>query len=64
VTHGYAEHCGRYREVANALVAAGIATFTYDMRGHGQASGKRGHIARARELAAAIETFSKEVLMI
>jgi acylglycerol lipase len=49
VVHGYAEHCGRYRETAHALVAAGIATFTYDMRGHGQASGRRGHVARFTE---------------
>ena len=25
VTHGYAEHCGRYREVAHVLVNAGAA---------------------------------------
>jgi alpha-beta hydrolase superfamily lysophospholipase len=46
VVHGYAEHCGRYREVAHALVSAGLAVFTFDQRGHGQASGRRGHINR------------------
>ena len=49
VCHGYAEHCGRYREVAHALVDAGLSVFTYDMRGHGQASGRRGHVARFTE---------------
>ncbi len=44
VVHGYAEHCGRYREVAHALVKAGLAVLTYDYRGHGRASGRRGHI--------------------
>jgi alpha-beta hydrolase superfamily lysophospholipase len=44
VVHGYAEHCGRYREVAHALVQAGVAAFTFDQRGHGQATGKRGHV--------------------
>jgi lysophospholipase len=44
IVHGYAEHCGRYREVANVLVGAGIAAFSYDMRGHGRAEGQRGHI--------------------
>jgi alpha-beta hydrolase superfamily lysophospholipase len=44
MVHGYAEHCGRYREVANTLVGAGVATFGYDYRGHGRASGRRGHI--------------------
>src|SRR5262245_48630969 len=49
VMHRYAEHCGRYREVAHALVDAGIAAFSYDMRGHGQASGRRGHVDRFTE---------------
>jgi len=42
--HGYAEHCGRYREVAHVLVDAGLAVLGYDYRGHGRASGRRGHI--------------------
>ncbi len=46
VSHGYAEHCGRYREVANVLVRAGAAVLTYDCRGHGQSTGARGHVAR------------------
>ncbi len=46
VTHGYAEHCGRYREVAHALVKTGAAVLTYDCRGHGKSSGKRGHVNR------------------
>ena len=49
VLHGYAEHCGRYREVANVLARAGWAVFSYDMRGHGQSSGKRGHVDRYAE---------------
>jgi alpha-beta hydrolase superfamily lysophospholipase len=44
VTHGYAEHCGRYHEVANVLVGAGWAALTYDVRGHGQSPGARGAI--------------------
>ncbi len=44
VVHGYAEHCGRYREVAHLLTRAGLAVFTYDMRGHGRAAGQRGHV--------------------
>jgi alpha-beta hydrolase superfamily lysophospholipase len=44
VTHGYAEHCGRYREVAHVIVDAGWAALTYDVRGHGQSPGPRGFI--------------------
>jgi alpha-beta hydrolase superfamily lysophospholipase len=46
VTHGYAEHCGRYREVAHVIVDAGWAVLTYDVRGHGQSPGPRGFIER------------------
>jgi lysophospholipase len=46
ITHGYAEHCGRYREVAHVLVDAGWAVMTYDVRGHGQSPGDRGFIER------------------
>lgn len=42
IVHGYADHCGRYREVAHALVNAGLAVFSFDYRGHGRASGRRG----------------------
>lgn len=46
ITHGYAEHCGRYREVAHVIVKAGWAALAYDVRGHGQSPGERGYIDR------------------
>lgn len=46
VTHGYAEHCGRYHELAHVLVNAGWAAVSYDVRGHGQSPGVRGFIDR------------------
>lgn len=46
VTHGYAEHCGRYHEVAHVIVRAGWAVFSYDVRGHGRSPGERGYIDR------------------
>jgi len=46
VTHGYIEHCGRYRELAHVIVDAGWAALTYDTRGHGQSPGVRGFIDR------------------
>jgi alpha-beta hydrolase superfamily lysophospholipase len=46
VTHGYAEHCGRYHEVAHVIVDAGWACVTYDCRGHGKSPGERGYIDR------------------
>ena len=41
ITHGYAEHCGRYHEVAHVIVNAGWAAISYDVRGHGRSPGSR-----------------------
>src|SRR5688572_16393798 len=49
ILHGYAEHCGRYREVANVLVQAGLSALAFDQRGHGRSHGSRGHILRFDE---------------
>ncbi|TMQ24632.1 MAG: lysophospholipase [Deltaproteobacteria bacterium] len=46
ITHGYAEHCGRYHEVARVIVDAGWAVLSYDVRGHGKSPGQRGYIDR------------------
>lgn len=46
VSHGYAEHAGRYRELAGVITAAGWAALSYDVRGHGQSPGQRGYIDR------------------
>ncbi|HET9987305.1 MAG TPA: alpha/beta hydrolase, partial [Kofleriaceae bacterium] len=49
VTHGYAEHCGRYRELANVIAQAGWVALTYDVRGHGKSPGNRGFVASFHE---------------
>jgi alpha-beta hydrolase superfamily lysophospholipase len=49
IVHGYAEHCGRYREVAHVLHATGCAVLAFDLRGHGRSTGKRGHVGSFRE---------------
>ena len=49
VLHGYAEHCGRYREVAHVANQLGHAVLSFDFRGHGRSSGQRGHIDRFTE---------------
>jgi lysophospholipase len=46
ITHGYAEHCGRYRELAHVIVRAGWTALSYDVRGHGRSPGARGYIDR------------------
>ncbi len=43
LVHGLGEHCGRYQHVAEFLTAAGVAVFSFDLRGHGKTEGVRGH---------------------
>jgi alpha-beta hydrolase superfamily lysophospholipase len=55
IVHGIAEHADRYRHVAEALAAAGIACFVYDQRGHGKFPGTRTHVADFAEFANDLE---------
>jgi alpha-beta hydrolase superfamily lysophospholipase len=41
--HGLGEHTGRYAHVGKAFNDAGYALFGFDLRGHGQTGGPRGH---------------------
>ena len=41
--HGLGEHTGRYEHVGRALNEAGYSLFGFDLRGHGQTGGPRGH---------------------
>ena len=42
--HGLGEHCGRYTHLADYFCTRCFAVRTYDLRGHGKSSGKRGDI--------------------
>ncbi len=44
LTHGVAEHSGRYDHVAQSLVKGGYTVVAFDLRGHGRSSGKRNYI--------------------
>jgi alpha-beta hydrolase superfamily lysophospholipase len=46
VVHGYGEHGGRYRGLAENMAARGHALHVYDLRGHGRSGGRRGHLGR------------------
>jgi len=49
ITHGIAEHIGRYAHVAEALAASGYQVIGWDLRGHGKSSGKRNYVHRFTE---------------
>lgn len=44
ITHGYAEHSGRYDHFVSALTDAGWDVHTYDLPGHGSAAGPRARV--------------------
>ena len=44
LAHGYAEHLGRYRAVAEFFTSAGYAVHALDHRGHGKSGGTRAVI--------------------
>lgn len=44
ISHGIAEHSGRYHEMTKNLNEAGYTVVRYDVRGHGKSQGKRGKL--------------------
>lgn len=46
LVHGYAEHMGRYDEMAMHFAERGFAVHAYDQAGHGRTAGARGHVDR------------------
>ncbi len=61
LVHGYGEHSGRYRHVAEYLVEAGYAVYTIDHRGHGRSEGLRAHFNALAEPVADLEQFFQQV---
>lgn len=56
IVHGFGEHSGRYAHVAAFLNRHGYAVTTYDLPGHGQTQGKRGHVDRYDTLLDSVQT--------
>ena len=54
LSHGLAEHSGRYEEFADFFGDAGFAIYAVDFPGHGKSDGKRGHIGRFDEYTFAL----------
>lgn len=50
IAHGYGEHIGRYRHVAERLHGAGAVVVGPDHRGHGRSAGERALIKRGEDL--------------
>ena len=52
LSHGYAEHVGRYREFIAHCTQRGLAVVGLDHRGHGRSGGPRGHCRDFDDLVA------------
>jgi alpha-beta hydrolase superfamily lysophospholipase len=61
LVHGLGEHSGRYTHVGTALARSGFALFGFDLRGHGQSAGPRGHTPSYEALLGDIDAFLTEV---
>lgn len=57
LSHGFAEHSGRYRHVAAALGAAGVDVWALDHRGHGRSAGDRANIESVDAAVADLDLF-------
>ena len=44
ITHGIAEHLGRYDYFTSKLNESGLSVLRYDLRGHGKSEGKKGYV--------------------
>src|SRR5206468_3582219 len=56
VSHGYAEHLGRYLAFAKHCAARGLAAVGIDHRGHGGSEGSRGHCRTFDEFVTDLRT--------
>jgi alpha-beta hydrolase superfamily lysophospholipase len=57
VSHGLAEHGGRYAALAQRLVARNYAVYALDHRGHGRSPGGRANIERFAYVVSDLGTF-------
>ncbi|MCR4401970.1 MAG: lysophospholipase [Firmicutes bacterium] len=61
ITHGGAEHSGRYQSVVEHLLPRGFAIWGLDNRGHGRSEGRRGHVDRYDQLVDDLASFCEFV---
>jgi alpha-beta hydrolase superfamily lysophospholipase len=57
ISHGLAEHSGRYAALASCLVDKGFAVYALDDRGHGRSGGPRANIERFDYLVSDLGSF-------
>ncbi|MCM3694589.1 alpha/beta hydrolase [Neobacillus niacini] len=61
IVHGHGDHSGGLQNISFSLVNEGYIVYTYDLRGHGKSSGKRGFIKSWDEFRGDLHEFHKLV---
>jgi alpha-beta hydrolase superfamily lysophospholipase len=61
ISHGYAEHSGRYQQVATYLAKKGFAVYALDHRGHGRSEGEQVNIKVFAEYVSDLSRFVEQV---
>ena len=61
LVHGFAEHAGRYDEMAMYFANRGFAVHAYDQAGHGRTPGPRGHVDRFERLLDELSRFVEQI---
>ena len=64
IVHGYCEHRGRYRHVAEHLNRSGYHVLVGDLRGHGGSEGERGFVWRFSDYSDDITAFLREAAQV
>jgi alpha-beta hydrolase superfamily lysophospholipase len=57
LSHGFGEHSGRYRNLADKFVPLGYAVYALDHRGHGRSEGPRGQVESANDFIVDLRAF-------
>ncbi len=61
LVHGFAEHSGRYKALADEICKTGWSVAAFDYRGHGQSGGRRAHIDSFKGYLDDLESFLSEI---
>ena len=61
LSHGYAEHSGRYQHVVDALLQQNYAVYALDHRNHGRSDGEKGYVADFAKLVSDLNQYVGQV---
>jgi alpha-beta hydrolase superfamily lysophospholipase len=61
--HGHGDHSGGLQNISDSLVRNNYIVYAFDLRGHGQSSGKRGYIRSWNEFRGDLHEFRKLVAL-